>query len=182
VAQFYGRALGQRFLEEAEALVAKLPMDTADTPEPVVIQEPKPRLDPNTVVHHLQAWMPERIAVVKLRGFVEDAGGEVVASEPGLIRVLLGGEKCAYQLPAGTANSGGLFGFLGKVRRVYTPIELELHMEKKEGQTTQLDITMLLRPQAKELEAARITRHPEWRDCCDRIYRDLRSYLMGRAG
>src|SRR5262249_18728890 len=36
------------------------------------------KVDPRAVVHHLEAWMPERIAVVKLQGFVHDIGGEVV--------------------------------------------------------------------------------------------------------
>ena len=42
---------------------------------------------------HMEAWMPESIAIVKLRGFVHDAGGEVVESVPGLIKVRLGGRK-----------------------------------------------------------------------------------------
>src|SRR5206468_7690381 len=42
-----------------------------------------------TLVHKLDAWMPEPIAVVKLRGFVDDAQGEVLESKPGMIRVLL---------------------------------------------------------------------------------------------
>ena len=42
---------------------------------------------------HMEAWMPEQIAIMKLRGFVHDAGGEVVESVPGLIKVRLGGRK-----------------------------------------------------------------------------------------
>ena len=34
--------------------------------------------------------MPERLAAAKLRGFVDDYGGKVIASEPGLIRMRLG--------------------------------------------------------------------------------------------
>ena len=43
--------------------------------------------------------LPERLAAAKLRGFVEDVGGEVVASEPGLIRVRVG-LPAGYQEPA----------------------------------------------------------------------------------
>ena len=46
--------------------------------------------DPFVLVHEIDAWMPEKIAAYKLRGFVEDVGGEVVESVPGLIRVRLG--------------------------------------------------------------------------------------------
>jgi serine/threonine-protein kinase len=180
--QLYERAWGEPFLAAAEALAAQHPVPDADAPPTPIPEDCRPRLDPHTVVHHLQAWMPERIAVVKLRGFVEDAGGEVVASDPGRIRVRLGGERCTYQLPASLIGGGGLWGLLGFRRRVFTPIDMELHMEKSDSTTNQLDITMLIRPEARELEAARLTRHPAWKDCCDRIYRDLRSYLMGRTG
>ena len=39
----------------------------------VAVQE----VDPNTVVHQLEAWMPETVAAYKLRGFVNDVGGRV---------------------------------------------------------------------------------------------------------
>ena len=32
--------------------------------------------DPHSIVHEFDAWMPEKIAAYKLRGFVHDAGGE----------------------------------------------------------------------------------------------------------
>ena len=50
--------------------------------------------DPLTIVHHLEAWMPERVAAYKLRGFVQDVGGELIESVPGRIRVRLGGKNC----------------------------------------------------------------------------------------
>ncbi len=34
-----------------------------------------------------EAWMPEQIAVMKLRGFIDAVGGEVMASEPGALHV-----------------------------------------------------------------------------------------------
>ena len=36
--------------------------------------------DPLAVVHHMDAWMPERIATFKVRGFIDDAG-EMQAAE-----------------------------------------------------------------------------------------------------
>ena len=59
-----------------------------------------------------------RIAIVKLRGFVHDAGGEVVESVPGLIKVRLGGRK---------GNPSGPFSWLG-LRRSSGPIDVELHL------------------------------------------------------
>src|SRR5438876_3004524 len=52
--------------------------------------------DPNAIVHHLEAWMPEKIAACKLRGFVQDVGGEVLESLPGVIRVRMGGRGSVY--------------------------------------------------------------------------------------
>src|SRR5262249_46490896 len=64
------------------------PAESAAAPAPPAVDEAS---DPNSVVHQLEAWMPEKIAAYKLRGFVSDVGGEVVESVPGLIRVRLGG-------------------------------------------------------------------------------------------
>ena len=57
----------------------------------VVVPPPAPPSDPSAVIHQLDAWMPEKIALHKLRGFVHDVGGQIVESVPGLIRVRLGG-------------------------------------------------------------------------------------------
>jgi serine/threonine-protein kinase len=46
-----------------------------ESAEPVPASGPL-ALDPNAVVHYLEAWMPETIAVYKLRGFVQDIGGK----------------------------------------------------------------------------------------------------------
>ena len=55
--------------------------------------------DPLTTVHRLDAWMPEAIAAHKLRGFINDVGGEVIESMPGRIRVRLGGKGSVYEAP-----------------------------------------------------------------------------------
>ncbi len=66
---------------------------------------------------HMEAWMPEQIAIVKLRGFVHDAGGEVVESLPGLIRVRLGGRK---------GSSAGPLSWFGLRRSSVIDVELQL--------------------------------------------------------
>src|SRR5439155_13291883 len=48
-----------------------------------------PSFDPRDVLDRFEAWMPEQIAAMKLRGFVEAVGGEVLESAPGMIRVRL---------------------------------------------------------------------------------------------
>src|SRR5262249_32732688 len=81
--------------------------------------QPTPAREQAVLPFHMEAWMPEQIAIMKLRGFVHDAGGEVVESVPGLIKVRLGSRK--------TPTSGGPLSWLG-LRRSSTPIEVELHL------------------------------------------------------
>jgi serine/threonine-protein kinase len=128
-------------------------------------------IDPNAVVHQLEAWMPEKIAAYKLRGFVQDVGGEVIESVPGKIKVLLGGRGSLY----GTGQ--GPLSWLGLNRRS-GQIEIELLLERADAsQENRLRITVLMRsPQAG------IAMDGAWRERCGQIFCDLRGYLMGQTG
>ena len=122
--------------------------------------------DHATLPFHIEAWMPERIAIVKLRGFVHDAGGEVVESVPGLIRVRLG-----------TRNGGGGGGPLAwfGLRRTSAVVDLELHLHHADPtRPDQLTVHILFRPSHPSLLADK-----GWRDRCEQIFLELRSYLMG---
>jgi serine/threonine-protein kinase len=124
--------------------------------------------DPFSVVHEFQAWMPEKIASYKLRGFVHDAGGEVMESVPGRIRVRLGGRGSAYA----AAGLGSWFG----VGRKSGLIDLEMQLQKADpNRDSLLHIVVVLRP--AETNSA----SPDWRDRCAQIFCDLRGYLMGHA-
>ncbi|MBM3981129.1 MAG: serine/threonine protein kinase [Planctomycetes bacterium] len=116
---------------------------------------------------HMEAWMPERIAIMKLRGFVHDAGGEVVESVPGLIRVRLGGRK---------ATTSGPFSWLG-LRRAAAPIDVELHLHHLDpAKDNELTIHVLFRPSHPALLTDR-----NWRQRCTQVFIELRAYLMGRS-
>ena len=116
---------------------------------------------------HMEAWMPEQIAIVKLRGFVHDAGGEVVESVPGLIKVRLGGRK---------ASTTGPFSWLG-MRRTSSPIDVELHMHHLDPtKENQLTVHVLFRPSHPALLTDR-----NWRQRCTQVFIELRAYLMGRT-
>jgi eukaryotic-like serine/threonine-protein kinase len=124
--------------------------------------------DPFTIVHHFEAWMPEKIASYKLRGFVNDAGGEVMESVPGRIRVRLGGKGSAY-------SASGLGSWFG-IGRKSSVIDLELQLQKADpARDSLLQITVVLRP------AQATTACPDWRDRCAQIFCDLRAYLMGQS-
>jgi serine/threonine-protein kinase len=136
-------------------------------------QAPPPTLDhdPTAIVQHLDAWMPEAIATYKLRGFVNDVGGEVVESGPGLIRVRLGGKGSVYWVPNGPLSWLGL-GRKGQL------IDMELRLERNNPvQQSLLHITVLMRsPDATAVSC------PTFRARCNQVFCDLRAYLMGQAG
>jgi serine/threonine-protein kinase len=127
--------------------------------------------DPLAVVHHMEAWMPEKIAAYKLRGFVQDAGGDIVESVPGRIRVRVGGKGSVYAAPSRRG-----FSFLGLGRR-QTPIDLELLLEHAdEGRGNQLRITVVFLPPGSE-----VATDPTWRSVCTQIFCDLRASLMAHT-
>ncbi len=124
--------------------------------------------DPNVVVHRMEAWMPETIASYKLRGYIDDVGGEVVESVPGLIRVRLGGRGSVYHVNAPLSWLG-----LGKK---LPAVDLELHLERSNpSQQNLLHITVKMR----SVHGA--SSNPAWRARCERIYCDLRAYLAGAS-
>ncbi len=64
---------------------------------------------PFHVMFGFEVKIPERMAAAKLRGFVEDFGAEVLASEPGLIRMRLGVPEGYREAPK---KNSGLFSWL----------------------------------------------------------------------
>lgn len=173
----HARELAERF---ERALFDEEPLEPTKhecrETEPNIIAGSMPNVhisDPNAIVHVLQAWMPESIAAYKLRGFVDDAGGEVVESVPGRIRVRLGGKSCIYRIP----TAQGALSWLGLGRARSSHIELEMHLEQPDGgRRGLLQITVYLRPSITGALA-----DPVWRARCNQIYCDLRSYLMGKS-
>jgi len=130
---------------------------------------PSEAIDPRAVVHHLEAWMPEKIAIYKLRGFVQDVGGEVVESVPGMIRVRLGGPRSVY-------GGGGALSWLGLSKNGLIDMELRLQqLDPTRG--NQLHIMVLLKVIGRNA-----AQDPEWRARCDQVFIDLRAYLIGATG
>jgi serine/threonine-protein kinase len=127
--------------------------------------------DPSVVLHQLEAWMPETIAAYKLRGFVDDMGGQVIESVPGRIRVRLGGRGCVYTFPVVSS-----LAWLGLSRRGST-MELELLLQRNNPQQQGLlSITVVMR-----LPDSRAAATAAWRTSCNQIFCDLRAYLMGQG-
>jgi serine/threonine protein kinase len=167
----YARELAEMYLDaltrqDEETQVT----NPGTTPPPGADSNEDPiALDSNSVVHEIEAWMPEAIAAHKLRGFVDDVGGRVLESGPGLIRVQLGGSVYAPR----PKSALGWLGIKGKP----LTIEVELHLrrsgQEKDGH---LSITIAVRSPEGYSPA-----DPEWRMRCDHIFCDLRGYLMGSS-
>jgi serine/threonine-protein kinase len=133
-----------------------------------VATQPTPSREQAVLPFHMEAWMPEQIAIMKLRGFVHDAGGEVVESVPGLIKVRLGGRH---------SGAGGALSWLGLGRRASGPIDVELHLHHSHpGQDNRLAVNVLFRP-----SHPRLLSDKDWRQRCSQVFVELRAYLMGRA-
>jgi len=129
--------------------------------------------DPAVVVHRLQAWMPEKIAMYKLRGFVNEADGEIVENAPGLIRMRLGGRGSPY----GSRNQGAL-AWLGLGRKGgLIDVELRLERASNPGQQSLLLITVSMRSP----DCPTAPTDPSWRDRCTQVFCDLRAHLMAQG-
>jgi eukaryotic-like serine/threonine-protein kinase len=166
--------IGRR--DSEEKAVPLSPLDrTMPVPIPSLVSLPNGQenavSDPLAVVHTLEAWMPERIAEYKLRGFIQDVGGDVVESVPGRIRVRFGGRGSTYTAPRQSLS------WLGIGRRANT-IDMELRMEHADSNRgSLLQITVVFRSPGTDLNASLA-----WRSLCTQIFCDLRGYLMGQTG
>lgn len=139
-----------------------------------ILAEPPPAesSDPFVLSDTFEAMLPERLAAAKLKGFVDDANGMVLASEPGIIRVVIDPAPAERQ-----TTSSGLFSFLsanriGGVTRGKEPIQLELKMHKLDPNRVRVGVCF--RPTAK---------HPpsdprQWGQRCEAVYSTLREYVM----
>ncbi|MCS6851268.1 MAG: serine/threonine protein kinase [Gemmataceae bacterium] len=146
-----------RYRPGPERAAPAAPPAPAEAPPP----GPEPVTDANAIVNQMEAWMPEKIAVFKLRGFVQDLGGEVLESLPGLIRVRLGHKNSSWLDP----------------RRKAKIIDMELRLQQIDAaRGNRLHITVSMRP----LKPAHL-KNQFWRDRCEQVFCELRAYLMGQA-
>jgi serine/threonine-protein kinase len=167
LAERYASAAGLKILEQKEPLTPSGLLRLSES-------QRAPKDAGNAAVFQMEAFMQERIATVKLRGYIDDVGGEMVDSVPGMIRVRFGQQGCRYRIRV-PARKRGLLGWVGLRRMKYQLIDVELRMRKAEaGPSNQLHITLLIRPAGGDP----VPFNPEWKTCCNRIYKDLKGYLM----
>lgn len=122
----------------------------------------------------LEAWMPESIAILKLRSFLLEFHGEVSESVPGLVRCKLwvGG-------PPAPPPSPSLFVKFKLVKAPEPPppppqAELDLYMQKRDNNDNRLTMTVVLRKPAD----CPTWLHTKWKPFHDGIVNGLCSHLM----
>lgn len=156
-----------------------LPMAEEEIDDTIPLPPPLPTFrrsaDPFEIAHEFEAMMPERLAAAKLRGFIEDVHGVVLASEPGVIRMRVGVPP-GYKEPA--PGGSAVMGWLSAVRkpavtRGQEPIELELQMEKRDPSQPRLSVVVAFRP----LKDYPPRDSDLWETRCDKLHTMLRAYL-----
>jgi serine/threonine-protein kinase len=128
---------------------------------------PEEAADPAAVVFQMQAWMPEGLAQYKLQSFFQDVNGQVIESQPGRIKVLLGGKGSIYEV-----RKRSWFG-LGSGKPNIEML-LQLFQGNNERKQNMLWVTVVLRSLDKNATQ-------DFRARCDQIFRDLRGYLIGSS-
>jgi serine/threonine-protein kinase len=131
--------------------------------------------DPHDLVFHMEAWMPEKIALMKMRGFVHDAGGEVVESLPGLIRVRMGGgggrpTRGSHQ---GVAPRRSWFGFGRRDNTIWMELQM---VQADPTRENSLQIAVVFHPHDRYQ-----ANDPDWRTRCTQTFCEVRDYLMARS-
>jgi hypothetical protein len=171
----FGRAAGIE-VWDATAPVGWEPTPTAVEATPDAFPVPQaigPPPDPFHLREEFEAFMPERLAAAKLRGFVEDCGGTVLASEPGLIRMRIGLPDGYKEAKAGS----GIFGWFAArrppVARGQEPIEVELLMDRPDPSQPRLHVVAAFRP----LKDYPPRNQLDWQERCDKLHSMLRQYL-----
>ena len=134
---------------------------------------------------HFEAWMPEPIAVMKLRSFIDALDGEVIASEPGFLRVRLLDPRLPRQTRVARS---GMLSFLGLGRKTVTApptlvIELLMYQNALGGRN-HVEITVTLPADPTAPTPLTDEEQTMRRGFGERITRELRAYLndQRRAG
>jgi serine/threonine-protein kinase len=172
LALLYGQALGQPIWDEEESEELRAAASVARE-DGLGSAHDEPLS--TAVEYNLEAWMPEQIAEMKLKGFLHDLGGEVTESVPGMIRVYLKREQGGAQ----PASNGGFLSWLGLAKKPEAGpepdlIEMEAHMKKNlAGRANELYITLRLRVVQGRQRA-------DWNAWCDQTVRALSAYLMAK--
>jgi hypothetical protein len=125
-----------------------------------------------------EAMLTPRLASAKLKGFVDDYGGQVIESEPGVIRMRFGLPK-GYKEPG---ERSGLFNIVAAIRKMSVesgeePIEVALQMKKHSADPNRVRVLVSFHPMSEFLPSDQRL----WKGRCEQVNSALRMYLMANA-
>jgi eukaryotic-like serine/threonine-protein kinase len=179
----FGQAVGMPNLWSDSAPKGFAPKEPPRTDQflvdKVAICAPKPGSpeEAYTFFDQFEADMAPKLAAAKLKGFVEDVGGQIVASDPGVIRMRV-------DLPDGyeeqsTSTRSGLLGWINAIRAVkpergFEPIEVAMQMQKIDA--SRVTVFASFQPMKEFMPAD----HVSWQARCEQLYDTLRAYLMAK--
>lgn len=177
----FGQAVGMPSLWQDTAPKNYRPKETQTKSGTIIVDKraihaPKPGSveDKFTFYDNFEASLAPKIAAAKLRGFVDDVGGTIVDSEPGVIRMRV-------DLPEGYREQGmtrsGLFSWFASIRQAMPasgeePIEVAMQMQKIDD--TRVAVFVAFTPM-KEFIPVDLN---VWKERCENLYNLLRAYLM----
>jgi len=180
LANMYGRALSTD-LWAATAPVGweSMPMAVEMTPEPR--KAPDLPDDPYRITESFEVVIPEKLAAAKIKGFVDDMAGFVVASEPGVIRLHLGfpgGKPKGMPENVASGSGSGIMSWFRASRKPtfppgQEPIQVELHLDKPDAAQARMNVKVVFQP----VEGYQPTNPRTWRTRCDALFAALRRYL-----
>lgn len=135
-------------------------------PPAVNIPQPIPDDSPEMVHHRFEAWMPERMAAVKLGGFIQDMGGKILQSDPGLVRVQIG-----------EVDTGGWMVALGLRKPKHDPILIDFRLDKPNPTENRIDVTVRFYPP----DGYKLREPTRWWAACQQLIGEIKGYLLGKS-
>lgn len=133
-----------------------LPIAEDVAPEPV-------STNPWHVVKRLETRMSDRIAVLKIGGFIRDLQAEILSTEPGLVRARL-----MIDRPA----TGLISKWFGIKRQ--DAIDLDVQLDRPIPNDSRLNLTMIFRPKDDQTPGNQAS----YFQFCDFFLDEIRKYLM----
>jgi hypothetical protein len=143
------------------------------SPASAEVPPPIPTDHPLLKTYEVDAWMPEAVALMKLRGFVRDVGGEVVSNVPGHFRVhILDPQDLAQPARPHLLSWLGFVDAAPKAPRVQAVMDVCM-IHKTTPTRNLLNLTLRLSPGEDDAAPLR------WDAFCDRIFCEFRGYVIG---
>ncbi len=177
----YEQALGEPIRVDEAALPAQ-PVSESSL---VTLLKSQPY---GTIIYPMEAWMMESIAVIKLQGFLNGVGGEILESVPGLVRVRLPRQPAPPPMPTKSGFFGSVGDLVKKGSGVFSkeprstfepalkPVHMKLYMERKDPKQPNL-LTMVL---LLSLFDGNLIDDPDAQAFCEKMCVDICSYLMAK--